>query len=112
MNLLNKLINNPVFTLAWISFVEILIRQGYLLPTQREIWVSDGGILIAELGLVILLSLHAHHVFDLWKKQKLATPVDEKTFTQHALEIITYLSTFKGLLLKKQTTETVVVPQQ
>ncbi len=126
MSLINKFISNPVFTLAWIAFVELLLQQGYLTPELRDRWLTDGSMLIAEGGLVILLSTYAHHRFDHHKKQKLAEatkPMDgtitvstasSTMITSQAKETISYLRKITGLLkgLKYIAIEKPQTPQE
>lgn len=105
MSLFNKIINSPVITIAWVTFVELLIRQGFLYEAQREKWLMDGSTLILEAGIVFMLTSYAHHKFDLHKQKKLADHIsgitpDQET-AMNVMQLMGYIKTAKDLFIKR-----------
>lgn len=66
MNLFSK---SPFFILFWGMTVDLLIANGFLLPMQRELWVTGGLQIIGAIGSVGLVAIYLHHALDKHKKE-------------------------------------------
>lgn len=66
-----SILKNPFLIIVWGLVVDLLIANGYLLPEQRDLWVTGGLQLIGAVGGVTLVGIYAHHKLDQHKKEVL-----------------------------------------
>lgn len=62
MNSLRKY--EPIIIFIWGLVVNLLIANGYLLPTQKDMWVNGGLELISAFGSVSLFAVLLHHTLN------------------------------------------------
>lgn len=92
MNTMKKF--EPIAVLIWGLVINLLIANGYLLPTQKDLWVNGGLELISALGSVSLFTVYLHH-----------------TLTKHSQQDIN--NTIQGMITsvnKSPTTGSVNIP--